>query len=274
MNTSLPLVSIIIPCYNAAKYIGATLASAVLQNYPNYEIIIIDDSSTDATAAVVKDFSQSLECIQFVTLPHSGKPSVSRNHGVHLAKGKYIAFLDSDDLWMPGKLLRQITLLEEQPDVALCYTMSITFGHSSVFAPGFEVLPLPHKVSLTKDDLLHKGNSITCSSVVTRTELIRSINGFNSDLTYNEDLDMWIRLAETGRYVMIPRLLVKYRLHPGQHSGSFADKVEHLKIFSEQTGYPQPQYSSARSKPLPLRIVRNAVHIAAAVYFTVRTFLD
>ncbi|NTE00618.1 glycosyltransferase family 2 protein [Agrobacterium tumefaciens] len=109
-----PLVSIIVPCYNSAKFIRATLNSIVAQDYKSWELIIIDDQSNDDTCTIVAEFASKYSNIQFISLPENKGVSNARNIGMTKAKGKYIAFLDSDDIWLENKLSRQVAYMEDK----------------------------------------------------------------------------------------------------------------------------------------------------------------
>ena len=114
----MPVVSVIIPTYNHAMYIERTLESVFQQTYKNYEIIVIDDGSTDNTQEVIKSYENK---ITYICKENEGTAK-SRNLGLKIAKGKYVAFLDSDDLWMPQKLELQVTLLDKNIDIGLVCT--------------------------------------------------------------------------------------------------------------------------------------------------------
>ena len=109
-----PLVSIITPCYNSADFIAATIESVIAQSYHNWELIIIDDKSTDETCSIVEGYTQNHTNIRLIRLAENGKVANARNMGMAAANGKYIAFLDSDDIWLKDKLLRQVTYMEAQ----------------------------------------------------------------------------------------------------------------------------------------------------------------
>lgn len=181
MGKNNPLVSVIIPAYNVEKFIGETLCSVLNQTYNNFEIIVVDDSSTDQTASVVNKFIQTDNRIKYFKIDHVGQPAIPRNFGISKANGELIAFLDSDDLWGKNKLAEQVLFLEKNPDLIFAYSMSVTFGDVNLFSPFYEVLPLLNKAAKTKEDFLRKGNSITCSSVLIKSEFLKKVNGFDED---------------------------------------------------------------------------------------------
>jgi glycosyltransferase involved in cell wall biosynthesis len=117
------LVSIIVPAYNAERFLARTLRSALRQTYVTLEMIVIDDGSTDSTAAVARAFAQSDERVRVISFPNGGVAK-ARNIGINEAAGELIAFLDADDLWHPTKLERQVAALDEMKDAAAVYTLS------------------------------------------------------------------------------------------------------------------------------------------------------
>ena len=117
------LVSIIVPAYNAERFIARTLRSALRQTYVTFEMIVIDDGSTDSTGAVARAFAQSDERVRVISVPNGGVAK-ARNIGISEAAGELVAFLDADDLWHPTKLERQMAALDEMKDAAAVYTLS------------------------------------------------------------------------------------------------------------------------------------------------------
>src|SRR5262245_30132400 len=113
-----PLVSVVIPAYNCARFIGEALDSVFAQDYPELEVVVVDDGSTDDTCAVVEGYGDRVKLIR----QRNAGAAVARNEGMRRASGEYVAFLDSDDLWLPGKLRLQIDHLESHRDVAMCCT--------------------------------------------------------------------------------------------------------------------------------------------------------
>src|SRR4051812_24472999 len=114
------LVSIIIPTYNRAAYLGAAIASVRAQTFADWELIVVDDGSTDETAAMLDELSDPR--IRVLRIGHSGSESITRNAGLRLAEGEWVAFLDSDDLWVPEKLERQLAQMVAQPACQWSYT--------------------------------------------------------------------------------------------------------------------------------------------------------
>jgi glycosyltransferase involved in cell wall biosynthesis len=202
-----PLVSVVIPTYNRAEYIAETIESVLQQTYSNLEVIVIDDGSTDDTANVVAAFAPK---VRYVWQENSER-GASRNHGLRLASGDYIAFLDSDDLWLPDKVASDLEIIAPDPGIGVVYTDSL-----QIDAAGRElriVRAAGPSGDVTSDLLLRNFVSMGCHLV--RTEAIRSIDGFREEreLAGAEDWEMWVRLSLATRFAYNPVATTKIRTH-------------------------------------------------------------
>jgi glycosyltransferase involved in cell wall biosynthesis len=189
-----PIVSVIIPTYNRGSSIGAAIQSVLSQTFSSFEILVIDDGSTDNTPSIVASFADPR--IIYEKHPNSGGPARPRNRGVQISQAKWIAFLDSDDWWMPNKLQESVDMLEA--------------GADFVYHESYLVSSLPPKRHYWKRskarklkspvfyDLLLNGPAMDNSSVVVKRELLDLIGGFSEDplLIAAEDYDAWLRLAK------------------------------------------------------------------------------
>src|SRR4030095_14530375 len=130
----MPAVSVIIPTYNGALFIAETIESVLTQTHRDVEIIVVDDGSTDETPRVLQRFAEHLKV---VTSDRNGIPA-ARNRGVRFSNGRYLCFLDHDDLWKPDKLARQVKMFDQHPEVGFCFTDYETFGDPVSYQVGFE----------------------------------------------------------------------------------------------------------------------------------------
>jgi glycosyltransferase involved in cell wall biosynthesis len=257
-----PLISVVITTYNCEKYIEETLNSAINQLYKNLEIIVVDDGSTDNTKDVISKYQHIDQRISFYIIEHAGRPSVPRNYGIQKAKGEFIAFLDGDDIWIANKIETQIKKLIESPGSVLIYSMSVTFGDVNIFSPFFEVLPLINRSSLTREELIKNGNCIPTSTVIVRTDRIKSIGGFDEDPKLKiEDYDLWIRLGKLGTFCFLPRIKTYYRIHKNQFSGNWEVKQNNLKYLAEKNNFEIPPYNYYRNRGFFLMMIRNIIHL-------------
>ena len=217
-NKSLPLVSIIIPSYNHGDYLGRALCSVLAQTYSMWEVIIIDNHSLDNTDEVIAGFIDPR--IRVYKFHNQGIIGASRNLGIQHAKGIWLAFLDSDDWWMPAKLEMSILFLTLNAGSDLVYhdLFIVSRFNQKYF---FKKNKTMQMFSPVFDNLLACGNSITLSSVVVNKEIFIQIGGFseNPDLIAIEDYDAWLRLSEkTDKFLRIPKALGFYWVGGGNTS--------------------------------------------------------
>ncbi len=219
-----PRVSVIVPCYNTERYLAATLDSALAQDGVTVEVIVADDGSSDGTLDVLARFG---ERVRVLRQDHRG-PSAARNACLRAACGEYVALLDADDRFRPGKLARQAAILDARPDVGLVYT-----GWHVIDADG---VPLAQQGwSREEGDVRRRlllGNLAHPVAVMIRRQPIADAGGFDETLQVNEDWDLFIRLALRGmRWACIDEPLCEYRVHGGQsHRRAHLVYVTRLRI--------------------------------------------
>ncbi|WP_444550002.1 glycosyltransferase family 2 protein [Candidatus Magnetomonas plexicatena] len=219
-----PLVSIIIPTYNRGELLRETLESVLAQTYQNFEVIIVDDYSEDATEAIVKRFKDSR--IKFLQSRIRHIIAASRNQGIKEASGEFIAFVDSDDLWLPEKLQKQLDTFAAHKDILAVST-------NAMFFPGFKKPALDyteHRIVLFKD-MLYDCVVVNSSSVI-RKEVVDAIGYQDENMKATEDFDYWLRLLRyRDRSILVMKdVLVKYRFHTGNISPS-SGNMTHMNEF-------------------------------------------
>lgn len=202
-------ISVVIPAFNASKYIAQTIRSVLRQTLPADEVLVIDDGSTDNTGAIAASFGPSVRVIR---IPNSKLPA-ARNHGVKEAKGEWIAFVDADDLWAPNKLERQMQELSLHPEADLCYTGRILLVESPASTELRDVIKVPPADTIAEE--LLNVNKFPPSCVVIRRSTFLSVGGHDTSFPYVEDWDLWLRLLNAGvKFVDCPEPLLRYRVHP------------------------------------------------------------
>lgn len=220
------LVSVIIPTYNRRHTLDASIESVLVQTYANFEILLIDDGSTDDTSTLVQGLRD--ERIRYVRLEHSGLPSVARNAGIRRARGKYLAFLDSDDLWVEDKLHKQVCYMESNPELALTYTNLYSFESDPNDCKKSPMLKPEKTLSGYVFYKLYAHQLIPNSTVMVQTNVVSKIGLLREDraLKANEDYEYWLRIAYQYPIGYIDLPLTKYR----QHSGGISKaQVEHFQ---------------------------------------------
>lgn len=210
MNT--PLVSVIMPAYNSEKYIADAIDSVLAQTYRNFELILINDCSADSTLDIMNNYAQKDSRITVVSNEVNSGVSFSRNRTIRMSEGEYVAFLDSDDIWAPEKLEKQISLANSNPQASLIYTAS-GFIRQDGKRVDF-IMHVPDKIS--RKELL-KQNVISCSSVLIKRSSIENVS-MPSDKMH-EDFATWLTVLKKEPYAYgIDEPLLIYRL--SNHSKS------------------------------------------------------
>lgn len=210
------LVSVIVPAFNAAWCIRRAVDSVLAQSFRDFELIVVDDGSTDNTASILAGYGDAL---RVVSKPNGGLSS-ARNAGIAAAQGKYVAFLDADDWWLPGKLASQTALMESRPDLLFCSTAS-----------GVQT-PEGQRLADWRCGCDDRRSALECvfavnafvagsgSAVLANREAFQRAGGFDESLRSLEDIDMWMRLAALGGFACIDEPLVFIEKSASSMSGN------------------------------------------------------
>jgi glycosyltransferase involved in cell wall biosynthesis len=210
-NVANPLVSVVMPTYNHARYLDRALQSVLNQTYTNWEAIVIDNHSTDNTDQVMASFRDSR--ITYLKIHNNGVIAASRNAGIRIAKGMWIAFLDSDDWWTNDKLRACFDCINEEVDLVY-HDLKIVSNKPSIFRR--KVIKSWQVKIPVLIDLLLKGNAMANSSVVVRKSLIEKVGGINesTQMVASEDYNTWLRIAQhTNQFLYLPHKLGYYFIH-------------------------------------------------------------
>ena len=206
-----PTVSCVMTVYNTARYVGAAVRSVLAQTFADFELIVIDDGSTDGSTRILQDVAKSDARIRLVSRPNTGIVKAA-NEGIALARGKYLARMDSDDLCVPHRFATQATYLDEHPDCVLVGSRVMVMDPygSPVSETGQK---LPHEE--IDAELLTAGGgwALVQPSTMMRTEAVRAAGGYRGEYNISEDQDLFLRLAERGRVANIAEPLLWYRRH-------------------------------------------------------------
>jgi glycosyltransferase involved in cell wall biosynthesis len=227
-----PLVSVVIPAYNCAAFIGEALESIYRQTYKHWEIIVVDDGSTDATSSAL---APHLGRIRYIAQENGGT-AAARNAGLRRAQGELIAFLDNDDVWLPDKLELQVRVMQAWPECGLVFTDGKQFTEAGVRQESVISRRLDAWLDAhgTHDPLVAKGwmvrellfsNEIaSASSVMVRRESLERVGGFDEEIAIADDYDLWLRVAGEHPVGLIRRCLYMWRWHDGSQSGPIAER--------------------------------------------------
>lgn len=230
MNKFFPTVSIIIPVYNNERFLKEAIESILTQNYRNIEIIIVNDGSTENLSKIAKTYNG---VCKWVNQTNKG-PANARNTGLKFATGKYINFLDSDDLFLPGKLDIHLKFLETHPNIDLVYSDGFKFKINS-YSQELSV-PLSENGDLKKGKLkfntyiseLIVHNIFPIHAPLIKRSCLIDVGGFDENLTACEDWDLWFRIAEKYNFYFLDGYLIKYRDTPGSNSSDFLRNYKEL----------------------------------------------
>ena len=220
LATKQPRVSVIIPAYNSAKYLPEAIASVLEQTYTSYEIIVINDGSTDNTREVLKPY---LDRIRYIEQKNQGV-SATRNRGIYLARGGLIAFLDADDIFMPHKLAQQVAIFDAQPDIGI-----VNSGFRLITEAGEEITDIErwHKIpDLTPEIwLLHK--PVLPSAMMFRRDWLLKVEGFDTRFFASEDVEVVLRMVIWGcKSTWLKEITVYYRQH--ETSASWRNPIKQM----------------------------------------------
>lgn len=208
-----PTVSVVVPAYNAAWCVRKAIDSVLAQDFRDFELIVVNDGSTDDTLAVLRGYGDAIRVVD----QRNGGMSNARNAGIRAARGEFLAFLDSDDWWLPGKLGRQVALLRARPDLGFC---SCTARVEDMDGRLLNLWACPQWEGSFLVHLFGSGADVpgSCSAVLARRDLVLQAGAFDETLRGAEDPDLWIRLAAVSGYACLPEPGVVVLRRPGSVS--------------------------------------------------------
>ncbi|MDD2735993.1 MAG: glycosyltransferase [Desulfuromonadaceae bacterium] len=205
-----PKVSVIIPCYNRKDFIAETINSVINQTYPNIELIVVDDGCTDGSRTLLESFGES-----FTILEHPGRAnrgqSAAINLGIQNCTGEYVAILDSDDLFAPDKILKQVSFLMENPQIGLVYSNGHSIDENSNIL--FEIYGKKHTEDSNPNRVLLDCYFLLPNNSLLRRSVFEQVGGFDESLRASQDHDMAIRVSEVTKLAYLEDHLFFYRRH-------------------------------------------------------------
>lgn len=229
-----PLVSVVIPAHNAAKFIGEAIETVYSQSFKDWEIICVDDGSQDATRRIVESFDSKVKYFY----QNQAGASNARNRGIRESKGAYVAFLDADDLWEPTKLEEQVKIFRRNPDLGLVTTGHLAFDNN-------RVIPSRNKKRVFESENVARAiliySDVNTSSVMIPRQVFDRVGYFDEDLHTAEDENLWIRVTAAYPAYLVDKILVRRRLVEGSLSSDgqqgCADVLRSIEFLLER--YPE-----------------------------------
>jgi len=256
------LISIIMPTYNSAQTIGASIVSATTQSYENIELIIIDDGSTDQTSEICNNYAKADARIRYIVQDNSGV-SAARNTGIKMANGKFIAFLDSDDLWTQDKIELQMAAAAIRPDAVIVTGLRRFSGDgpdrellSETMPPAFNGQQEYMRTILN----LNNHEMAVFGTALVKKEHLEIVGFFDESLTTAEDWDLWLRLALRFPFVNIDQPLRLYR----KYSNSLTMRTKLEKTLQGQLYIIDKAASSGKFLPSQIRYAKMRKHLEFA----------
>ncbi|MDA1021540.1 MAG: glycosyltransferase [Cyanobacteria bacterium] len=241
----MPRVSVVVPSYNRGDYISETIESILAQTFADFELIVIDDGSTDDTESIVKAFADKDSRVKYFKQANSER-AVARSYGMSLSEGEFVCLVDSDDTWYLHKLEKQVVVMDADPELACCYAAVDRMDMASnLVAPAKRQL---EGYSGNIYEELLKRNFIPSVTPIIRKKYIEMVGKQNTEFIPYEDWDFWLRLARIGKFEHIKEPLGSYRLHPGQSVQNVkAHKIEEVtfKVLDANTPNTNEAYSLA-----------------------------
>lgn len=234
----MPVISVVVPVYNGEKTIKETIDSVLNQSFYDFELIVINDGSTDKSLEIISNIKD--ERLKVFSYPNAGL-SASRNRGISLATGEYISFIDADDLWTPDKLELQLKALQEHPQAAVAYSWTDCIDESGKFLGKCNYLSFSGDV---RANLLLINFIDSGSNVLIRTEAFKKVGNFDESRKSCEDWDMWLRLAAEYSFIAVSKPQVLYRISSSSMSTNLLRmEAESMEVI-EKACDRNPGYSS------------------------------
>lgn len=255
-TSSQPKISVVMTVRNGEAYIGAAIDSVRRQTMPDWELIVVDDSSTDRSTEVVAKLADQDSRVRWFRNERTPGRSESLNMAIDSAAAPWVANLDADDVAPPYRLERQLDYLQHHPDV-LAVGGQADFLVDEKVAPGFEALPLePERIAA----VLPNGCCFVHSTMAMNRAAVQSLGGYRNAYPPCEDYDLWLRLSERGKLANLPDVLVQYRMHRQQLTTTRIRRMALLTLVARQaasfrrTGRAEPVISPTTSEPDLLRL--------------------
>ncbi len=253
----MPRVSAIIPTYNAPEFLMQAVESVLAQSYRDYELIVVDDGSGPETRAALEP---CMDRIRYIRQENAG-PSAARNSGIRESAGELIAFLDHDDLWLPGKLVAQVEFMDAHPEYKLSYHIVEYFG-------GDGKLDFPRREGPQGDVLaaLFRRIFLITLAVMCRRECFEKAGYFDEKLRFAQDYELWLRMALHYHFGYLDKVLGRYRFHEGNLS--WENRTRHFleKLESRERTYADPAVAGRIPGKLYRREIASTTFKLAKLY--------
>ena len=256
-------VSVVIPAYNQAKFVGQAIDSVLAQTLPPLEVIVVDDGSSDTTAAVLRNYATHIRVLR----QENQGVSAARNNGARIATGEFLAFLDADDLWLPEKLQRQVERFVKEPDLGIVHC-----GLEEIDGSGSRLnLRLDGREGWVATEMLLLRNPVILgagSTAMIPRSLFEQIGGFDTRLSTSADWDLCYRVASRHRIGFVRDMLVSYRLH-GSNMHRNVEVMAHDMLLGYEKAFANPD---GQLQQIRKRSYGNLHAVLAGSFFSVGAY--
>jgi hypothetical protein len=249
-----PRVSVAMPVFNGGRFLAAAVESILKQSFSDFELIAIDDGSTDQSASLLAGFARSDGRIRVITQANAGIVA-SLNRALDLARGEYVARMDADDVALPSRFGLQVAFLDTHPDVAVVGSAITLIDEEGKVIRDVDYLLAPTEVSKF---LIQAGCALAHPAVMMRKADVAAVGGYRGAYRHGEDYDLWLRISETRALANLPDRLLLYRQHPSKASARYAaeqmlaTKVAQLAAHARRAGGVDPTQALTRLTPSDL----------------------
>ncbi len=220
-----PIISVLMPVYNAQRYVAAAVESILSQTFENFELIIVDDGSTDRSEIILQEYAAKDPRIHLISRPNTGLVA-ALNEALACARGEFIARMDADDISMPQRFEKQIAYMKAHPECVLVGTHVVTMDSDGALIGAMPDIAFGH--DRIDQNLLRCGWPIAHPAVMMRASALRDVGGYRVECWPNEDHDLFLRLAENGKIENLPEVLIHYRKHASSISAMNNDRMSNL----------------------------------------------
>lgn len=226
-------VDVIIPAYNAARFLRAAIESVISQTYDDWRIILVNDGSTDGTAAIADEFQRKLGDRMLVITQANGGQNAARNTAVRNSSAEFLAILDADDIWLPSRLAESLTTFESHPEVGLSYGLITWIDEAGKPLETFVGNPRNAQGKIARSIYL-RSVELPCPTVTFRRRCIDEVGLFDETMRATEDRDMWLRIALRYQVAFIPKVIAYYRTSANSMSSDLDRMVKGQRQFIEK----------------------------------------
>ncbi|MDB5298873.1 MAG: glycosyl transferase family 2 [Phycisphaerales bacterium] len=244
-----PTVSVVMPVYNAQRYLASAVDSVLAQTFGDFELIVVDDGSKDDSLTILRQFESRDPRVRVLSRPNTGIVG-ALNDGLKLARGEFVARMDADDLCLPERFARQVAYLRTRPECVLVGSQVLLID------PDDAPICLKSDTKYTHEEIdhwhLNRGWPVVHPSIMMRRDAVEKIGGYREEYKWLEDTDLFLRLAEVGKLANLPDTLLRYRLHFQSICHTHNDEQGPLKLrLYEETRRRRGMKLEQDARPMP-----------------------